>query len=199
MFPVCDPVALLLHRDPLIFQETEKHFRQTILCHCTRKRQAELSIVSYRPAFHPLLRRCTDEKLKILNILSQIFPDLCRADVGKGHRMGAACAKEDQFHRQMLDKQRDRPHIPLFLVGYIVGDRLLQSLLHDLFVHLTTDVCEDLPEVLRRPAFRPGDIDYRKKICERLRVKKAPQIDRKIERCRFFQVLPVRLCPDDRP
>ena len=113
--------------------------------------------------------------------------------------MGAACAKEDQFHRQMLDKQRDRPHIPLFLVGYIVGDRLLQSLLHDLFVHLAAPRLQDLRKAFRCPQVRPGDIDYRKKICERLRVKKAPQIDRKIERCRFFQVLPVRLCPDDRP
>ena len=79
--------------------------------------------------------------------------------------MGAGAMQKDHLHRQVFHKQRDRPHIPFFLVPHIVGDRLLQALLHDLFVHLAAHRLQDLRKAFRCPPLRPGDIDDRKEIC----------------------------------
>ena len=87
-------------------------------------------------ALHGLTLRDTDHKMKMLDLLLIPFFHFDRADIGECHGISPVVSAENHIQRTPFHEKRGDSQIPFLFIGNIVGDRLFQLLLRNIFIHL---------------------------------------------------------------
>ncbi len=144
MFPVGNPVALEFHRDPLLSRNRKKYFRQPVLRHSAGKGEAEFSIIGNRPCTSSSASGTRPRGAGKIPLDPAAPPGHPSARYLKMSLYGRGYCAERSSASLGASQTVGSPAHTIFLVPHSVGDRLLQALLHDLFVHLAAHRLQDL-------------------------------------------------------